>query len=89
VTYFLYTTKEPGHGDVLLWWRKGGAGYSRYLEEAGTFTREQADHYVNGSGYEVVAVEAPEAYALAKRVVRIDDVKGAWAKIRETRSRET
>ena len=48
-SWFLYTTKEPGHGDVLLWWRAGGAGYSRYLEEAGIFTREQAESFEKGS----------------------------------------
>lgn len=75
--WLLYSVKERGWGDTVLWWRDKASGYSRFIEEAGRYSLKEAESYVNGAGYCVVMVKAAEAWAAAKRVVRIQDLAGA------------
>ena len=74
-SWFLYTTDERGWGDTVLWWKENGCGYTRFVEEAGAYSLQEAEAIVRG-GHSVAMVKAPEAHAAAKRVVRIMDLKG-------------
>jgi len=85
-SYFLYTTDERGWGDTVLWWKKDGAGYTRFIEEAGGYLLAEAEKIVRG-GHSVAMVKAPEAYASAKRVVRIEDLEGTEENYQKARSR--
>jgi len=85
-SWFLYTTDEPGSGHTILWWKKDGAGYTRFLDEAGGYLLAEAEKIVQGS-HNTHMVSAPDAYAVARRVVRIEDLEGAMANYRKARSR--
>lgn len=51
-TYLVYTTTEEGHGGVYLWWRPNRAGYTRFIGEAGRYTRAEAEQISRMRGQE-------------------------------------
>jgi hypothetical protein len=48
--FLIVTVDERGYGDVLLFWKEGAAGYTRYLEEAGRWTLPKAKALVDLKG---------------------------------------
>jgi len=84
--WFIYTTDERGWGDTILWWKEDECGYSRFVEEAGAHSLQEAETIVK-SGHNVAMVKAPEAFAAARRVVRIQDLRGAEENYQKARAR--
>lgn len=50
--YLVYTTVEEGHGGVYLWWGPNRSGYTRYVEEAGRYTLNEAKSIIRMRGQE-------------------------------------
>lgn len=82
-SYLLFTTSEQGWGEVVLWWKPEGAGYTRFLDEAGIFTRDDALSRARPAE-NVHAVPFPVAYAMAKKVVPYGPLVDAAAREAET-----
>lgn len=67
--WLVYTLKEAANGDVCLWWKPKAMGYTRYLEEAGRFSRDEAEQHLRGASGDVAIVEESSAAGAALRVV--------------------
>lgn len=49
----LFYIRTNGYsGNSLIWWRPNSRGYTTNLDEAGKYTREEAERIVRGSGDE-------------------------------------
>lgn len=83
--YVIYTLDERGHGDVCLWWKPQGCGYTRYLDEAGRFSKAEASARVGSDGDVVVALAVAEH--AAKRVVPISKLEGAEEAFQKARKK--
>ena len=66
-------------GNSPVFWRKGGSGYTQWIDEAELFTEEEADRTVNSSrgthNFEKFKFDFIES--LSKRTVDIQDVRKA------------
>lgn len=71
--WLVYTLTEPGHGSVLLWWKANRCGYTAKVDEAGRYTRAEAEEIERLRGQEV-AVPLAEVEAHTVRVVYIGDL---------------
>ena len=77
--WLVYTLMERGHGDVYLWWGPNHSGYTRYIENAGRYSEEEARKIVGlrvGLGHVgapsrdgAASVRLSDAKAMAKSVV--------------------
>lgn len=74
--WLIYSLKEAVHGEVCLWWKPKAMGYTRYLEQAGRFTREEAEAHQRGASGDVAILEESTALKAALRVVPLDGVGG-------------
>lgn len=81
--WLVLCAKEPGHGDLCLWWGPNRSGYTTRLDKAGRYTREEAERIKASSGPSVVLVQ-PDGLKKTT-AVRLDDVEGAWEAIRAYR----
>lgn len=68
--WLVYTTTEEGHGGVYLWWKPNRSGYTRYVEEAGRYTKSEAESICKMRGQEG-AVSVDVVAAQTSSVLRI------------------
>lgn len=64
---FILCTVERA-GDIAIWWRPGGCGYTTSLSEAGVYTRGEAE----GMTSRDVFVPRADAESEVRRVVLIE-----------------
>jgi hypothetical protein len=73
--YLIHTTTERGHGEVYLWWKPKGAGYTRLVEEAGRW--DLADLLQQGYKVDPTITHIPGGPVLVKwrdQAARLGDV---------------
>jgi hypothetical protein len=67
-------------GDCVIFWRPDGNGYTTNLDEAGRYTKTQAEEIATRRGLEK-AVPLKAAEAAARRHVTADGLRGEMDKL--------
>jgi len=66
VKYYILDLRTK-KGEVCIFWRANCAGYTRYLEEAGTYTQAEIDehpaYFNNGTNTKAIPVGQAEIFA--------------------------
>lgn len=66
MSHYLIFSKRHTQG-IAMWWRANAAGYTNNLDEAGRYTKEEAESYCAASHGDDVPVREVGAYSLAQR----------------------
>jgi hypothetical protein len=75
-TMFLIRAAGYERGDDCVWWGRDRSGYTRNLDEAGRYTRNEAERQQRARPDIDVAVDEAKAIELVRRVVPRDRL--AW-----------
>jgi hypothetical protein len=73
---YLIWCREHQHGATVLWWRPQGKGYTTRLDEAGLYTRQEAESQARDRDCDV-AVPARAAERAAFRTCNASNLRDA------------
>jgi hypothetical protein len=75
-TKYVLWNKQAGYvGNSILFWRKGGHGYTCNLDDAELFDEQYAKDYAKHSHGKFIALSFTELEKIAKREVDIQDLQ--------------